>query len=62
MTQPTAGGLGGYLGSRGFGNILQAAGMSLMSSPRNNPLAGFAQTTNMLLPRRKKLSPPPTSA
>ncbi|MGB3834073.1 MAG: hypothetical protein WA975_19670 [Mesorhizobium sp.] len=55
MTQPTAGGLGGYLGSRGFGNILQAAGMSLMSSPRNNPLAGFAQAYTGIQDQQMKL-------
>ncbi|MGP2491068.1 hypothetical protein ACTDI4_05505 [Mesorhizobium sp. PUT5] len=46
MTQPTTGGLGGlggYLSSPGFGNLLQAAGMSLMSSPRNNPLQDFGK-------------------
>ncbi|CAM5579044.1 hypothetical protein ATER59S_05053 [Aquamicrobium terrae] len=58
MTQPTTGGLGGlggYLGSRGFGNILQAAGMSLMSSPRNNPLAGFAQAYTGIQDQQMKL-------
>src|SRR4051812_27179010 len=29
-------------GSPGFGNALTALGMSLMSSPSNNPLQGFA--------------------
>ena len=46
MTQPTTGGLGdlgGYLNSPGFGNLLQAAGMSLMSSPRNAPLQNFGK-------------------
>lgn len=31
-----------FIGSPGFGNALSALGMSLMSSPSNNPLQGFA--------------------
>jgi hypothetical protein len=34
------GGLGGFLGGD-FGDLMQAVGMSLMSSPRNAPLSGF---------------------
>ncbi|MGB3830892.1 MAG: hypothetical protein WA975_03400 [Mesorhizobium sp.] len=37
------GGLGGIVNSRGAGNMLQALGMSLMSSPRNAPLANFGK-------------------
>jgi len=37
------GGLGGYLDSPAGGNMLQAIGMSLMSSPRNAPLQNFGQ-------------------
>lgn len=37
------GGLGGYLDSPAGGNLLQAAGMSMMSSPRNAPLQNFGQ-------------------
>lgn len=37
------GGLGGYVNSPQFGNLLQAAGMSMMSSPRNAPLQNFGQ-------------------
>lgn len=38
--QPATGGLGG-LGGLGGNPMLQAIGISLMSSPRNNPLQGF---------------------
>jgi hypothetical protein len=34
------GGLGGFLGGD-FGDLMQAVGLSLMSSPRNAPLSGF---------------------
>lgn len=37
------GGLGGFLNSPAGGNMLQALGFSLMSSPRNAPLANFGQ-------------------
>lgn len=37
------GGLGGIVNSRGFGNLLQAAGMSMMGAPRNNPLRDFGK-------------------
>jgi len=46
MTEPTTGGLGGlggYVSSPGFGNILQAVGMSMMSSPRSNPLQNMGK-------------------
>lgn len=46
MTQPITGGLGGlggFLNSQGAGNMLQALGMSLMSSPRNAPLQNFGK-------------------
>lgn len=36
-------GFAGFLQSPGFGNILQAMGASLMSSPRNAPLSNFGQ-------------------
>jgi hypothetical protein len=36
------GGLGGFLGGAG-GNAMQALGQSLMTSPRNNPMAGFGK-------------------
>lgn len=37
------GGLGGYLNSPSGGNMLQALGYSLMSSPRNAPLQNFGR-------------------
>ena len=37
------GGLGGFVNSQGFGNILQAAGMSMMGAPRSNPLRDFGR-------------------
>lgn len=42
------GGLGGYINSPAGGNMLQALGMSLMSSPRNAPLQNFGQYFGML--------------
>lgn len=36
-----------FVGAPGFGNALQALGMSLMSSPSNNPLQGFAPALQM---------------
>jgi len=41
--QQQPGGFAGFLQSPGFGNILQAMGASLMSSPRNAPLSNFGQ-------------------
>jgi hypothetical protein len=50
MQLPSAapGGLAGLLGMMGgpngfAGNAMQAAGRSLMTSPRNNPMAGFGK-------------------
>ena len=37
------GGLGGFLGGAG-GNVMKAMGQSLMTSPRNNPLAGMGKS------------------
>lgn len=49
------GGLGDIMNSRGTGNMLQALGMSLMSSPRNAPLANFGQFYGGLQDRQMKL-------
>lgn len=37
------GGLGGMFNTQIMGSALQAAGQSLMTSPRNNPMAGFGK-------------------
>jgi hypothetical protein len=39
-------GLGGFMQGDAFGNMLTAAGISLMSSPRNAPLSNFGQALN----------------
>lgn len=48
------GGLGGFINSPAGGNMLQALGFSLMSSPRNAPLANFGELYTGLQDRQMR--------
>jgi hypothetical protein len=48
------GGIGGFLKDPGVSDMIRAMGMSLMSSPSNNPLQGFSSNYTALTDRREK--------
>lgn len=52
--EPPVGGFRGFIGSPEFGDMLQAFGASLMSSPSNAPLAGFGDAYEGIQDRRMR--------